>query len=88
MCKSRGTILFSWALIIADDVLKEVKEAIERQPQLLYPIQNVQIYVFLSIFPLFLHHFHSLSYHIFNIITIDWPVHLEPLFNNWLLRLI
>lgn len=39
-------------------------------------------------FPLFLRHSRSLSYHIFSIINIDRAVHLEPLFNNWLPRLI
>lgn len=89
-CKSSGTIFFSRALISADDVSKEVKGTTQRPPQLLSPIHCVQIYVppLLSFFPLFLHHSCSLSYHIFNIINIDWAVHLEPLFNNWLLPLI
>lgn len=85
-CKSRGTIFFSRALISADDISKEVKGTTQRPPQLLSPIHRVQIYVSLS-FSLFLPHSHSLSYHIFNIINIDRSVHLEPLFNNWLLRL-
>ncbi len=39
-------------------------------------------------FSLFLPRSCSLSYHIFNIINIDQALHLEPLFNNCLLRLI
>lgn len=35
----------------------------------------------------FLPHSSSLSYHIFNIINIDRVLHLEPLLNNWLPRL-
>lgn len=88
-CKSRGSIFFSEALISADDVSKEVKGTIQRPLQLLSAIHHAQIYVSLFIFfPFFLRHSRSLSYHIFNIINIDWAVHLEPLFNNWLPRLI
>lgn len=100
-CKSSGTIFFSGVLISADDVSKEVKGTTQRPLQLLSPIHCVQIYVppptsphphhhhHLSLFfPLFLCHSCSLSNYIFNIINIDWAVHLEPLFNNWLLQLI
>lgn len=84
-----GPFSFRRALISADDVSKEVKGTTERPQQLLSPIHRLQIYVSLSLFfPLFLPHSRSLSYHIFNIINIDRAVHLEPLFNNWLPRLI
>lgn len=82
-CKSSCTIFLRWALISADDVSKEVKGTTKRPQQLLAPIHCLQIYVHpptprLSLS--FLPHFQHYQYRS--------AVHLEPLFNNWLLWLI
>lgn len=88
-CKSRWTLFFCRGLISADDVSKEVKRTTQRPPQLLSPIHRLQIYVSPSLFFLSLSlPLCSISYHIFNIINIDWAVHLETFFNNWLPSLV
>lgn len=87
-CKSSRAVFFRGALISADDVSKEVRgdNSEATAAALLYSPPS-DLCLLLSFCPLSPHS-RSLFYHIFNIISIDRAVHLEPLFNNWLLWLI
>lgn len=88
-CKSSQAVFFCWPLISADDVSKEVKgdNSEATAAALLYstpPDLCLPLSLFFSLPPALA----LFSYHIFNIINIDRAMHLEPLFNNCLLRLL